>query len=73
MALLRRNRPGLAREITITLVVKIVLIYLLWLAFFSNPLDDKLTGPAVGDALFGTLPAETNPADEEKIRPKEGQ
>ena len=43
-----------------TLVLKLVVIYLLWLWFFSEPLDDELTSPDVGKALFGTPAAQTS-------------
>ena len=46
-------KQKLWREITITLVLKIVLIYVLWWIFFSAPLDEHLTGSHVGDFLFG--------------------
>lgn len=53
MQLMIANKHKLGWEITISLVLKLIIIYLLWLAFFSQPLDDHLTGPDVGEALFG--------------------
>lgn len=48
------KRPNLAKEITLALLLKAVVIYALWSAFFSQPLDDHLSGPAVGKVLFGS-------------------
>ncbi len=52
------------REILLILVLKIGLIYGLWYAFFSQPIDRELTGESVG-AYFLTLPdhesSKTNP------------
>lgn len=52
---------NLGREITITLVIKIAVIWLLWLWFFSEPVDDGLTGADVGRVLFDA-PEEKVPA-----------
>jgi hypothetical protein len=46
------KRPNLAREITITLVVKVMVIYALWLVFFSQPVDDTLTGSEVAKTFL---------------------
>jgi len=43
----------LAVNIVTTLVLKVVLIFALWLAFFSNPLDEKLTTGSVAAWLLG--------------------
>ena len=43
------------REILLILVLKIGLIYGLWYAFFSQPIDKELTGESVG-AYFLTPP-----------------
>lgn len=49
-----RRRDVLRREIILALVVKILLITALWYAFFSEPVDDNLTGAQVGDVLFNS-------------------
>lgn len=43
----------LAKEIALALLVKVMVIYALWSAFFSQPLDDNLTGRDVGHAFLG--------------------
>jgi hypothetical protein len=43
------------REILLILALKFALIYGLWYAFFSKPIDRELTGESVG-AYFLTLP-----------------
>ena len=48
-----RRRDSLRREIVFTLLVKIVVIYALWYAFFSDPVDDGLTDAEVGSVVFG--------------------
>ena len=48
------NRPHLAREIIATLVIKMVFIYLLWYAFFSNPIDETLTTEQFESTIFGS-------------------
>ena len=55
-------RSSLAREITIILVVKFVLILLLWFAFFRHPIDKTLDAAAVSRAVLGgqsSAPAES--------------
>jgi hypothetical protein len=42
----------LAREITLILAVKFVLIFALWFAFFRHPLDHDLDAAAVSRALL---------------------
>jgi hypothetical protein len=48
----QRRRDALSREIILALLVKILLITALWYAFFSEPVDDNLTGSQVGNVLF---------------------
>jgi len=43
----------LAISIITVLVVKTALIFTLWIAFFSNPLDDRLTADSVEAWLLG--------------------
>lgn len=47
-----RDNP-LAKEITVVLVVKILLIFGLWYAFFSQPLDRHLTDRNVSAVILG--------------------
>ena len=55
-----RRRDFLRREIIFTLVVKVIVIYALWYAFFSNPIDDTLTDSQVSNVVFGnSQPGET--------------
>jgi|GEM_PF-4388442 len=49
--LLQRDRLG--REITLTLLLKIVAIAAIWYLFFSEPVDDGLSDHAVAGALLG--------------------
>lgn len=41
------------REIITVLLVKLVLIYGLWLVFFSSPIDETLTSDVINSKLFG--------------------
>jgi hypothetical protein len=46
------NRHPLRRELSLVLVIKLVLLFLLWLVFFRTP---PQTNPqAMGDTLFST-------------------
>jgi hypothetical protein len=49
-----RRRDALRREIVLALALKAAVIYGLWYAFFSEPVDDGLTGTQVGNVLFDT-------------------
>ncbi|KPJ96357.1 MAG: hypothetical protein AMJ53_00860 [Gammaproteobacteria bacterium SG8_11] len=49
-----RKKPVLAWEISITLVLKVILIYAIWLWFFSNPVDEHLDDNQVQNAIFGS-------------------
>ncbi len=51
----RPGGEGLARHIVIILVVKTFLIALLWMAFFDEPVDERLTPEGVGGWLFGSM------------------
>lgn len=44
--------PSLAREIALALALKTALLGALWYAFFSHPLDKKLTPAAVENAVL---------------------
>ncbi|MBI1195045.1 MAG: hypothetical protein GC138_04290 [Gammaproteobacteria bacterium] len=48
-----RGNP-LAAEIIKVLIVKVLLLGVLWAAFFSTPLDQRSDYKPVGDALFGS-------------------
>jgi hypothetical protein len=54
------NKPALIREITFTLVLKVILIYFIWLWFFSNPVDEHLDDTQVHNAIFGTHTTDLN-------------
>ncbi len=47
-----RDNP-LAKEITIVLLVKLFLIFGLWYAFFSHPLDRDLSDRSVSAVILG--------------------
>ncbi|MHB8533896.1 MAG: cytochrome oxidase putative small subunit CydP [Sulfuricaulis sp.] len=46
-----RDKP-LAREITLVLLVKLFLIFGLWYAFFSHPIDRELTDRRVSAVIL---------------------
>lgn len=50
------KRPGLIREITLTLVAKLLLLYGLWWVFFSDPqlrsMTEGLDPSLVAESLF---------------------
>jgi hypothetical protein len=50
------KKPALIREITLALAVKFLLIYLIWLQFFSHPVDEHLDNTQVQNAIFGGQP-----------------
>jgi len=47
-----RDNP-LAKEITLALLVKLLLIFGLWYAFFSHPIDRELTDSGVSAVILG--------------------
>ena len=57
-----QHRQKLGWEISAALVIKIAVLYLLWLMFFSTPIDDDLTGTEVGLVIFGTTNVEPTAA-----------
>jgi len=58
---------SLRREIIILLLLKAVLIYALWVIFFSRPLDKTLTADTVAAAFLdsGTAPPSSQPSIQE--------
>lgn len=48
------KRLSLSREIVLMLVVKLSLLYLIWLLFFSHPIDNRLTAPDLSNHLFNS-------------------
>ncbi|MEJ2106338.1 MAG: hypothetical protein P8X48_03270 [Acidiferrobacteraceae bacterium] len=47
----------LGREITVALLLKLILLFAIWLAFFSHPLDRKLGASDMDRLLLGnTIP-----------------
>jgi hypothetical protein len=55
-----RRRPRLALEITVVLLVKLLLLYAIWVAWFAQPASRELDGRSVAARLLGanpTLPA----------------
>ena len=56
----KRNKPrlsALGRDITLLLIIKVIALYLIWLAWFSGPQDKKTDASDVGNALI-TIPAQ---------------
>lgn len=43
----------LVRELGLALLAKSIALFLIWLAFFSEPIDKSLTDAAVKKAVFG--------------------
>jgi hypothetical protein len=52
---------SLAREISAVLLIKICLIFGLWYAFFSHPVDRHLTDRGVSAVILGQDVRETPP------------
>lgn len=48
-----KNRP-LAKELSIVLTVKFVLLYILWALFFAHPVSETLTRQGIAQHLFPT-------------------
>jgi len=53
LTILKRQKLGW--EISISLLLKFAIIFFLWWIFFSDPVDEDLTGPDVGNVLFGKV------------------
>jgi len=49
--------PRLRRELVVALALKFAAIFVLWLLFFSHPLDERLDETQVGATVFGAAPA----------------
>ena len=58
------SRVRLGVEITVVLCIKLLLLFLLWDAWFSNPVSKRLTEGSVAAALFG--PAMSSPSRKER-------
>ncbi len=58
------KRGTLRVEIAVALIAKTVLLYAIWAAFFSHPIDKHLTGESVQRALLGSPPAASAPREE---------
>ncbi|MCH9644684.1 MAG: hypothetical protein K0U29_03935 [Gammaproteobacteria bacterium] len=50
-----KNRPNIKREIAAILVFKAIAIFIIWMLFFSHPLDKKLTPNTVSQHLLGAV------------------
>lgn len=46
-------KEHLVRELAVILVIKLVALYVLWLAFFSQPDEQALSEQQVGQRLLG--------------------
>jgi hypothetical protein len=64
------ERPNLTREIILTLVIKVLVIYALWLAFFSQPVDENLSGPEVAKAIFNVAGEPSTSGSSQNIKPE---
>jgi hypothetical protein len=64
-----RRRNLLAREIALLLVLKILLLYVLWLAFFSHPQVSKMTEGMPPDRVAAALVAIPQPPTPERDKP----
>jgi hypothetical protein len=56
------RRMPLWQEITIVLVIKGIALYLIWLVFFSTPLDPALESGGVGGTLLRPAPQPAHPS-----------
>jgi hypothetical protein len=52
----RRRRPRLALEITVVLLVKLLLLYAIWVAWFAQPVSRGLDARSVAARLLGANP-----------------
>jgi len=43
----------IVREIAVVLVIKLVALYVIWLAFFNHPHERELTHQEIGQFLLG--------------------
>lgn len=58
-----RLRHPLAREITLVLTIKVLALAALYFTFFGPSHRPDLTPEAVGEALFGAVPAAETRSD----------
>ena len=49
-------KEAVVRDIAVVLLLKLVLLYGLWMAFFSHPGERELSPQAVGQQLLGEPP-----------------
>jgi hypothetical protein len=61
------KKPALAWEITVTLALKFLLIYVIWLWFFSSPVDEHLDDSQVQTAIFGRHTTDIQPSATNRI------
>lgn len=45
---------SLSLEITVMLIIKLIIIYILWYCCFSHPIDKTLTSGAISTHLFNS-------------------
>ena len=67
----RSNSYSLRNEIVLALIIKLVLIYCLWVAFFSHPISSTLSEEDVAKIIFSSPSQSHNLPEKVTIEKKE--
>lgn len=46
----------LVRELTVVLIIKLTILYIIWFAFFREPVTPNITSDTVAETIFGEAP-----------------
>jgi len=58
----------LVRELAVVLVIKLIILYLIWLAFFSHPQTPGVTAETVSETFLGVGTDSPSPQQNDKIK-----
>ena len=58
----------LVRELAVVLVIKLIILYFIWLAFFSHPQTAQITAQTVSETFLGSGTDSRSPQQNDKIK-----
>lgn len=58
----------LVRELAVVLVIKLIILYFIWLAFFSQPRGPQITAETVSETFLGVGSDGPSPQQNDKIK-----
>jgi len=58
----------LVRELALVLVIKLIILYFIWLAFFSQPQSPQVTAETVSETFLGVGSDGPSPKQNDKIK-----